>query len=95
MQILGLILIGIVIGVLARLVLPGRQKIGAGLTILLGIAGALVGGIIASAIGTGGIFELNFLGTIVGIIAAAVFIAAADQGGLGKGKRSSALKPGK
>jgi hypothetical protein len=29
-QILGLIIIGIVIGVLARLVLPGRQRIGAG-----------------------------------------------------------------
>ena len=50
MQILGLIVIGIVIGVLARLVLPGRQPIGVGLTVLLGIGGALVGGIVASAI---------------------------------------------
>jgi uncharacterized membrane protein YeaQ/YmgE (transglycosylase-associated protein family) len=94
MQILGLIVIGIVIGVLARLVLPGRQRIGAGLTVLLGIAGAVVGGVIASAIGTGGIFELNFIGTIVGIIAAAVFIGAADRGGLGKGRRMDALRPG-
>jgi uncharacterized membrane protein YeaQ/YmgE (transglycosylase-associated protein family) len=94
MQILGLILIGIVIGLLARLVLPGRQKIGAGLTVLLGVAGALVGGIVASAIGTGGIWELNFLGTIVGIIAAAVFIAAADNAGLTKGRDRSRLKPG-
>jgi uncharacterized membrane protein YeaQ/YmgE (transglycosylase-associated protein family) len=94
MQILGLILIGIVIGLLARLVLPGRQKIGAGLTVLLGVAGALVGGIVASAIGTGGIWELNFLGTIVGIIAAAAFIAAADNAGLTKGRDRSRLKPG-
>jgi uncharacterized membrane protein YeaQ/YmgE (transglycosylase-associated protein family) len=94
MQILGLIVIGIVIGILARLVLPGRQRIGVGLTVLLGIAGALVGGIIASAIGTGDIFELNFLGTIVGVIAAAAFIGAADRGGLGKGRRRDALKPG-
>ncbi len=70
MQVLGLIIIGIVIGVLARLVLPGRQRIGAALTVLLGIAGALVGGVVASAIGTGDIWELNFLGTIVGIVAA-------------------------
>jgi uncharacterized membrane protein YeaQ/YmgE (transglycosylase-associated protein family) len=48
-QILGLIIIGIVIGVIARLVLPGRQKIGALMTILLGIGGALIGGIIAAA----------------------------------------------
>jgi uncharacterized membrane protein YeaQ/YmgE (transglycosylase-associated protein family) len=93
-QILGLILIGLVIGILARLVLPGRQRIGVALTLLLGIAGALFGGIVASALGTGDIFELNFLGTIVGIIAAAGFIGAADAAGLGRGRRRDALKPG-
>jgi uncharacterized membrane protein YeaQ/YmgE (transglycosylase-associated protein family) len=93
-QILGLIVIGIVIGILARLVLPGRQRIGAALTVLLGIGGALVGGIVASALGTGDIFELNFLGTIVGIIAAAVLIGGADAAGLGKGRRRDRLQPG-
>ena len=87
MQILGLIIIGIVIGVLARLVLPGKQHISAGMTVLLGIGGALVGGIVASLIGTGDIFELNFLGTIVGIVAAALFIGAADRAQLGSGGR--------
>lgn len=94
MQILGLILIGIVIGVIARLVLPGKQKIGVGMTILLGIVGALIGGIIASAIGTGDIFELNIIGTLVGIAAAAGLIGAADAGGLGKGNRRGSLTPG-
>jgi uncharacterized membrane protein YeaQ/YmgE (transglycosylase-associated protein family) len=84
MQILGLILIGIVIGVLARLVLPGRQHIGVLMTILLGVGGALVGGIVASAIGTGDIFELNVIGTIVGIIAAALLIALAEGAGVGR-----------
>jgi uncharacterized membrane protein YeaQ/YmgE (transglycosylase-associated protein family) len=83
MQILGLILIGIVIGIIARLVLPGRQRIGALTTVLLGIGGALVGGIVASAIGEGDIFELNFIGTIVGIIAAILLIAAAESFGVG------------
>lgn len=91
MQILGLILIGLVIGVIARLLIPGRQKIGMGLTLLLGVAGALVGGIVASLIGTGGIFELNIIGTIVGIIAAVGFIGAADAAGLGKGERRDEL----
>ena len=95
MQVLGLIIIGIVIGVLARLVLPGRQRIGAALTVLLGIAGALVGGIVASALGTGDIWELNFLGTIVGIVAAVAFIGAADAAGLGSGRRRDALGPGR
>jgi uncharacterized membrane protein YeaQ/YmgE (transglycosylase-associated protein family) len=94
-QILGLILIGIVIGILARLVLPGRQRIGAGMTVLLGIGGALIGGIVASAIGTGGIWELNFIGTIVGVIAAAGLIAAAEGMGVGAGWRRDALGPGR
>ena len=82
MQILGLIVIGIVIGIIARLVLPGRQHIGALLTVLLGIGGALVGGIVASAIGEGDIFELNFIGTVVGIIAAVGLIAIAEALGV-------------
>jgi uncharacterized membrane protein YeaQ/YmgE (transglycosylase-associated protein family) len=85
-QILGLILIGIVIGIIARLVIPGRQRIGVLMTVLLGIGGALVGGIVASAIGEGDIFELNFIGTIVGIIAAILLIALAE--GMGIGDRS-------
>jgi uncharacterized membrane protein YeaQ/YmgE (transglycosylase-associated protein family) len=83
MQILGLIVIGIVIGIIARLVLPGRQNIGALMTVLLGIGGALVGGIVASAIGEGDIFELNVIGTIVGIIAAVGLIAIAEALGVG------------
>lgn len=79
MQILGLILIGIVIGVLARLILPGRQRIGMLTTILLGIGGALVGGVVASALDEGDIWELNVVGTIVGIIAAILLIAIADR----------------
>jgi uncharacterized membrane protein YeaQ/YmgE (transglycosylase-associated protein family) len=83
-QILGLIIIGIVIGVIARLVMPGRQHIGVLLTILLGIGGAIVGGIVASALGTGEIFELNVIGTIVGVIAAVGLIAIAEALGVGQ-----------
>jgi uncharacterized membrane protein YeaQ/YmgE (transglycosylase-associated protein family) len=83
MQIIGLIIIGIVIGVIARLLLPGRQHIGFFMTILLGIVGAVIGGAVASAIGEGDIFELNFVGTIVGIVAAVLLIALAETVGVG------------
>jgi uncharacterized membrane protein YeaQ/YmgE (transglycosylase-associated protein family) len=43
-QILGLIIIGII----ARLVMPGRQRIGVFMTVLLGIGGAIIGGIVAA-----------------------------------------------
>lgn len=88
MQILGLILIGIVIGVIARLLIPGRQSIGMLTTILLGIAGALIGGTIASAIGEGDIWELNFVGTVVGIVAAVLLIALAQGLGVGSDRRT-------
>jgi uncharacterized membrane protein YeaQ/YmgE (transglycosylase-associated protein family) len=94
-QILGLIIIGIIIGVIARLVLPGRQRIGMLMTVLLGIGGALIGGIVASALGTGDVWELNFLGTIVGVIAAAGLIAAAESMGVGPGDRQDRLGPGR
>lgn len=93
MQILGLIIIGIVIGVLARLIIPGRQHIGMLMTILLGIGGAVVGGVIASAIGEGDIFELNFIGTVVGVIAAILLIAAAEGLGVGDDRKRRAAQP--
>jgi uncharacterized membrane protein YeaQ/YmgE (transglycosylase-associated protein family) len=44
---LSAILVGAVIGVLGRLVLPGRQRIGAFVTFLIGVAAALLGSFVA------------------------------------------------
>jgi hypothetical protein len=60
--------------------------------VLLSVAGALIGGLVASTLGTGDIFELNFPGAIVGINAAAGLIGAADRAGIGKYRRRDALK---
>jgi uncharacterized membrane protein YeaQ/YmgE (transglycosylase-associated protein family) len=51
MTILGWILFGLVVGALAKLVMPGRDPGGIIVTILLGIAGALLGGFIGRALG--------------------------------------------
>lgn len=51
MEILTWILFGLVIGALAKLVMPGRDPGGIIVTILLGIAGALVGGFLGRALG--------------------------------------------
>jgi uncharacterized membrane protein YeaQ/YmgE (transglycosylase-associated protein family) len=82
-QILGLILIGLVIGAIARLLLPGRQKIGIALTLLLGVLGAVIGGVIASALGAGEITELNFVGFIIAVLAAVGLLAVAQAAGIG------------
>lgn len=70
---IGFIVFGLVVGVVARLITPGRQKLGVGMTLLLGLVGSVIGGTVANLIGTGGIFELNIIGSIIAI-AAAVFL---------------------
>ena len=51
MGIITTIIVGLIVGALARLVMPGRQSMGWILTCLLGIAGALVAGFIGQALG--------------------------------------------
>jgi uncharacterized membrane protein YeaQ/YmgE (transglycosylase-associated protein family) len=51
MEILSWILFGLVVGALAKLVMPGDDPGGIIVTILLGIAGALVGGFLGRALG--------------------------------------------
>jgi uncharacterized membrane protein YeaQ/YmgE (transglycosylase-associated protein family) len=50
MTIIGFIIIGIVAGFLARLIVPGRDPMGFVATVVLGIAGAIVGGLLAKAL---------------------------------------------
>ncbi len=75
---IGFIVFGLVVGVLARLLLPGRQHLGLLATLLVGLVGSVIGGVIASALGTGDIFELNILGSIAAIISAIVLIAVVE-----------------
>ena len=51
MEILGWILFGLVVGVLAKLVMPGKDPGGIIVTILLGIGGALLGGFLGRSLG--------------------------------------------
>jgi uncharacterized membrane protein YeaQ/YmgE (transglycosylase-associated protein family) len=50
MGIIGWILIGLIMGAIARAIVPGKQKGGWIVTLILGIVGALLGGFIASAV---------------------------------------------
>lgn len=44
------------------------------MTLLLGLAGSVIGGLIANALGTGDIFELNVLGFVLAVISAVILI---------------------
>ena len=69
MGVLGWILFGLVVGALAKLVMPGRDPGGIIVTILLGIVGALVGGFLGRALGFYQEGEpAGFIGALLGAI---------------------------
>lgn len=85
MGIIGFLIAGLIIGALARLFKRGKQNLGLLATMLLGVVGALIGGTVASLLGTGSIGELNVLGFIVAVIAATLLIGVAE--GVSGGRR--------
>ncbi|MGE3842118.1 MAG: GlsB/YeaQ/YmgE family stress response membrane protein [Vicinamibacterales bacterium] len=67
--IVGWIVFGLVVGVIAKLVMPGRDPGGFIVTVLLGIAGAVLGGLIGRALGLYGPNDAaGFLMSTVGAI---------------------------
>jgi uncharacterized membrane protein YeaQ/YmgE (transglycosylase-associated protein family) len=72
MGILSWILFGLVVGVIAKLLMPGRDPGGFIVTILLGVAGALFGGFIGRAMGFYG--ENQGAGWIMSILGAIVLL---------------------
>ena len=83
---IGFLVAGLIIGLLARLILPGRQKIGLPMTLLLGVIGSLIGGTIANALRSGDIWELNFIGFIAAVAASVALLAVGERAGLGAGR---------
>lgn len=63
MGIIGWIVLGLLAGAIAKLILPGDDPGGFIVTTLIGIAGAIVGGLIASALGIGDLDEFFDIGT--------------------------------
>jgi uncharacterized membrane protein YeaQ/YmgE (transglycosylase-associated protein family) len=59
MGILAWIVMGLIVGVIAKLLMPGKDPGGFFVTILLGIAGAFVGGFVGSALGLGEVSGFN------------------------------------
>ncbi len=69
MQYVWMAIIGFIVGLLARAILPGTQKLGIILTALLGIAGSFIAGLIGQALGWYGPGQWGgFLASIVGAI---------------------------
>jgi uncharacterized membrane protein YeaQ/YmgE (transglycosylase-associated protein family) len=80
MGIITWIAFGFIIGLLARAIVPGKQGMGFITTTLLGVAGSLIGGLVANALTGGSMQELHgagFLGSLIGAVLLLVVAGAA------------------
>jgi len=71
--ILGLIVIGLIAGALARLLVPGRDPMGIGATIVLGILGSFAGGFLADVLfrddtADRGLSPAGIVGSVIGAV---------------------------
>jgi uncharacterized membrane protein YeaQ/YmgE (transglycosylase-associated protein family) len=73
--IISAIIVGLIIGALGRLVVPGRQDMSIWLTIAIGIIAALIGSLIASALGVGETRGIDWIKLIIQVALAAGGVA--------------------
>ena len=86
--IISAIVVGAIVGALARLVMPGRQSIGVIMTIVLGIVGSLIGSWVTYQVGysnsNGGWAIVPFLvGVVVAVVLIAAYLAITGRRGTG------------
>ena len=88
MEILGIIVAGLIIGLLGKFVAPGhRDNIPLWLTVLCGIGGVLIGYFVAGALGVGATRGIDWIRWIISIaVAAALVMAAATLTGRGRSR---------
>ncbi len=69
------IVVGAIVGVLARLVLPGRQNISLLLTVVVGIVAAVLGQIIADALNVGSTNGIDWIKLLIQVALAAIGVS--------------------
>jgi uncharacterized membrane protein YeaQ/YmgE (transglycosylase-associated protein family) len=74
MGFLSWILLGLVVGVLAKWILPGKDPGGLVVTILIGIAGAVVGGYLATLLGLGAVTGFNLGSLAIAVVGAILLL---------------------
>ena len=74
MGIFSWIVFGLIAGVLAKFFMPGKDPGGFILTVLIGIAGAIVGGFIGTALGFGTVSGFNFRSFLIAIAGAMLLL---------------------
>jgi uncharacterized membrane protein YeaQ/YmgE (transglycosylase-associated protein family) len=84
------VLIGLVVGAVGRLVVPGRQHIGILLTIIIGVVAAIIGGILTAALLGAGHTVITF---IVAVLLAALAVGLFTTRGHSRGRSYRRRRP--
>lgn len=74
MGILSWIILGLVAGILAKWIMPGKDGGGFIVTTLLGIAGAFIGGWVGSFVGLGSVGEFSIGGLVTAVVGALILL---------------------
>lgn len=77
MALVWFLLFGLVVGLIARAVMPGKQSMGFIMTMVLGIIGSFVGGFLVALFTSNRVLDFNTAGVIGSIIGAVVVLAIA------------------
>jgi uncharacterized membrane protein YeaQ/YmgE (transglycosylase-associated protein family) len=74
MGIISWIILGLVVGALAKWIMPGKDPSGIITTIVIGIVGALIGGFLSSLVGLGTVTGLNLGSIIIALVGALILL---------------------
>jgi uncharacterized membrane protein YeaQ/YmgE (transglycosylase-associated protein family) len=74
MGILAWVVLGLVVGALAKWIMPGDDPGGIFVTILIGIAGALLGGFLSSALGIGTVSGFNLPSVVIAVVGSLILL---------------------
>ena len=92
MTFLWMVLVGLVVGVIAKMLMPGRDPGGVIVTVLLGIAGSVVAGVLGRSVGWYAEGQpAGFIASIIGAILILAVYRAIARTGSGRGAGSSRI----
>jgi uncharacterized membrane protein YeaQ/YmgE (transglycosylase-associated protein family) len=74
MGIISWIILGLIVGALAKWIMPGKDPGGIIITIVIGIVGALIGGFLSSLMGLGTVTGLNLGSIIIALVGALILL---------------------
>jgi uncharacterized membrane protein YeaQ/YmgE (transglycosylase-associated protein family) len=85
MGIILFILFGLLVGFVARALLPGRQSMGVAMTAVLGMVASLIGGFVGNMLAGRPLFDLHAAGFIGSLVCAILLMVALGLGGRRRG----------